>query len=153
MDTSEMICYDIRSFFQESPQLRLCPRCCHALDHKDVKNSASGMAFRASATIPLVETTVYTCKQCGWWAVREVRIDCELCDGIVDQIVTARDWPLTEQIMASPQVINSGVAPWEKVLQNRAVWADCQRLPARVAKYLFGCQEAGRKQKNTSQIG
>jgi hypothetical protein len=150
MDTSEMICYDIRSLFQESPQLRVCPRCCTSLKRKNVGDSASGQAFRESATIPIVETTIYACEQCGWWAVREVRIDCELCDGTADQIVLARDWLSQGRIGPMTEILDSSPVPWERVIHDPVYWEDCQPLSTRVASFLFGKQEIEQKQDSAS---
>ena len=142
----ETVCYDIRSFFQDSPALVRCPWCGEPLRARETPPSPAGVAFCRSATIPLVETHLHYCPRCGWWALREMRVDCELCDGCGDYLVTVVNWSFRSTLKETPGYVPDSLPPWKMVLTDPARWQG-RPLALRMAKFLFGPREVRYKQR------
>lgn len=138
MEASEVICYDIRSYFKESPQLSRCPLCAAQLQTASLPPSPPGKEFRQKATIPLLETTLYTCSVCGWWAVRELRVECELLDGVADYLVTLNMQRKQIKHLALDDQINACLPAWQEVISEAKYWQPCKAISPQVAHLLFG---------------
>jgi hypothetical protein len=128
------VCFDLRSFFRQSPSLKFCPLCCTALHEREVPTSAAGVLFRAQASIPIVDTRLYTCPGCGWWAVRESRGDCELNDGLGDFLLVPG---LIDAQGGLPEPPGNSSAAWQTALNDLAAWQDVHPLSKTLALLLF----------------
>ena len=142
MNNLELICYDIRSMFRESPQLEICFWCCEPLRQRETSSSAGGIAFCNRATIPLVDTYLYCCTNCGWWAIRETRIDCELCDGVGDYLLTTRQWSPDDENCRMARCKFEEIDAWQSVLQEPSYWQENCLLSQMRQLFLFGPRRA-----------
>ena len=131
----DAICYAIRPLFFESPLLTICPHCQGALLGREINPTRGGERFQESATIPLLETRLYECRACDWWAVRETRIDCELDDGATDYLLV----PLERQ---SDELT---FAPWEQLVDETSCWAASRPMTLEEAIFIFGESEVSNK--------
>ena len=132
MHTQDIICYELRSFFHDSPSLLNCPICGCVLEAQDTPPSAEGQKFSQRASIPVVETSLYTCPGCGWWALREMRSDCEINDGIGDYLILPERWPLSAGA-AKRQPSNGS-----KALESLGAGREAIPISAPAAQHLFG---------------
>ena len=138
MEAPQVICYDIRSYFKESPPLSCCPLCATQLQTTSLPPSAPGIEFRQKATIPLLETTLYSCTACGWWAIRELRVECELIDGVSDYLVTLNIMRKQMKPLPSSNPADVHNPTWQEVIRDARYWQPCQAVSPQIARLLFG---------------
>jgi hypothetical protein len=128
MHSKPAVCYDIRSCFTRSPELKVCPVCGQDLRRTQTRPSIAGRYFAMQASIPLIETEWLRCAACGWWAIREICTDCELDDGCIDLLMVPYQQTAARP---SPQVL-------EQALEDDQSWKKSCRLSRTQAQRLFG---------------
>ena len=112
----------------------LCPLCCEALDEGEAPTSPAGVFFRSQATIPIIETRLYTCPSCGWWAVRESRADCELSDGVSDFLLLPG---VKDEQGGLPLPPPDCRLSWQSALSDPPAWQVIEPLPKKLALILL----------------
>ena len=138
IESLETICYDLRSFFKQSPLLLTCPSCGAPLKARHIQPSPDAQEFVLQASIPMIDTCLIICTACPWWAVRELRADCELGDGNIDYLVV----PVNLSTAKNSKNTNA----WKSVINDQSRWRNPQFLTAEKAIHLFGKQEVRTKQ-------
>jgi len=141
------VCYDIHSFFETYPELVNCPLCGAPLHKRDTPHSVKGLQFRRHSMIPGVKTCLFTCSQCGWWAVRERLTEFEVLGWEEDYLVTMLlpDKPDPDETAANPA--NHVAEPWKTILADQKFWEHPCELPLAVALKLFGTQEVEQRKR------
>lgn len=139
MCAQDIICYELRSFFHNSPNLLNCPICGSALEVREVSPSAAGKVFSQRASIPVVETCLHTCPGCGWWAVREMRSDCEINDGIGDYLILPERWKVNHTAGEGQH------AEWSSALVDIDAYEEAIPISSPAARDLFGSVQASLK--------
>jgi len=132
------ICYDIISFNRKKLQLKKCPHCHADLNTRDVDHSEASRKFYQKASRPVISTHAITCPDCGWWAVRELRLDNELYYPPVEEFIVMDASGIDSDKSGFHTAEQSDPAPWERVLADKAYWSNCQAMSSRDAVELFG---------------
>lgn len=93
------ICYDLRSYFERMPgSLIRCAMCAGTLEYINPQPAPYGQALLDYGMMPNLDTFLYICRGCGWWAVRECGADLEY-DGAWDNLVVGavQEWDLASK--------------------------------------------------------
>ncbi len=133
------ICYDIISFNRKKLELKKCPYCYSELKTRDVDHSEASREFFQKASMPVISTNSIECHDCGWWAVRELRLDNELYYPPVEEFIVMDASKIDSDkpgFLATSE--QNGFAPWEQVLTDKAYWSNCVVMSSRDAVELFG---------------
>lgn len=92
--------YDVRqSFDKEPPHYQHCPMCAEPLTTDKIHQSAYAKHFASITTMPVVDTMLYQCTHCQWWAIRESGADYEIPGGDWDFLVAGsiKQWDLSSR--------------------------------------------------------
>lgn len=129
-----LACYDLRSYFTRSPDLRLCPRCEIPLVRLLLPASVHGQQLAACASMPVIETCLLQCLTCSWWAIRETILDAELNDGCADMLITE----VVPLEFSRGDFSKEDTLPIRAILANPFIWQDVRQLTPFEAHFLFG---------------
>jgi len=133
------ICYDIISFNRKKLELKKCPDCHAYLKTREVDHSEASQVFFQKASIPVVSTNLIACPDCGWWAVRELRLDNELYYPPVEEFMVMDASKIdSDKPGVRATSGQGGSTPWEQVLTDKAYWSNCEVMSSRDAVELFG---------------
>lgn len=132
-----IVCYDLRSFFKSSPTLSCCPLCGKTVERASLPPSSFSQEFRSTASFPVVETILYFCKGCRWWAIREQHTDCELVDGCADLFLT-EDLEIPKASLEIKLSFDENATWILELLKDVSLWEKRLLLNARHAQLLFG---------------
>lgn len=127
--TEGILCFDLRASFSSAPpHIVLCLWCSSPVILKAVQCSEPAEQYRRTALIPLLQTYVSECSNCGWWAIREFREEREL-DAGSDYVVMLSPDPLKTHRKDLPC--------WELVLKDEVYWKKSGLIPRDLASRLF----------------
>ncbi|MDQ6982955.1 MAG: hypothetical protein Q9M08_08155 [Mariprofundus sp.] len=133
------ICYDIISFNRKKLELKKCPDCHSNLKTCDLDHSEASRVFCQKASMPVISTKLIECSDCGWWAVRELRLDNELYYPPVEEFIVMDASKIDSDKPGFRTVSKQdGPAPWEQVLTDKVYWGNCEIMSSRDAVELFG---------------
>lgn len=134
------VCFNIMSLSRKKLELKRCPSCYSALTTREVDHSGASRAFYQTATTPVIITSLAECPQCGWWAIREQRLDdASYYPPTEDFIIT--DASIKEDAVANDAPSQKHSVTWEKVLADKTYWANAEAISSRDAVQLFGPAE------------
>lgn len=106
-------------------------------------SSAFSSEFFKKASIPIIETYVYSCQKCNWWAIREIFADCELSDGMGDYLITLKEKQPQTAAPASPNL-----SIWLAIIGDATYWQNSRGITLKTALHLFGRQETMSKRRS-----
>ncbi len=133
------ICYDIISLNRKKLELKRCPSCHAGLKVREVDHSEASRSFYQKASKPVISTNLIECPDCGWWAVRELRLDNELYYPPVEEFIVMDasniNFDKPDFCMA---LEHDGPVSWEQVLIDKEYWKNCELISSRDAVQLFG---------------
>jgi predicted RNA-binding Zn-ribbon protein involved in translation (DUF1610 family) len=134
---------DIRCYKLE-PRLHFCPHCHNTLINKKSKNrTAVGIFFKNRSFIPLVETNIYFCLSCGWWAVREFLQELE-CSSRTDEIIYPEFVDKLKENQLSAAILRAYLedvydnTPWHFIFASKETTRTALSLTELEIKWLFG---------------
>lgn len=128
-----LACYDLRSYFTFSPELRQCPQCRATLLSSPLPPSQNALNLASCASIPLIETRLLRCPDCDWWAVRETVLDAELNDGCADLLITES----LSRNTTIPPARRENTLPIRAILSKADLWQAIQPLSSEEARLLL----------------
>lgn len=134
------VCFNIMSLSRKKLELKRCPSCYTALTAREVGHSEASHTFYQAATTPVIITSLTECPQCGWWAIREQRLDdASYYPPTEDFIIT--DASIKEDAVADEARSQQHSVTWEKVLAEKTYWTNAEAISSRDAVQLFGPAE------------
>ena len=134
------VCFNIISLSRKKLQLKRCPSCYNALTTREVDQSQASQAFYETATTPVIITSLAECPKCGWWAIREQRLDDASYSPLTEDLIIT-DASIKEDVRADESPSQKHSVTWKAVLADKTYWANEETISSRDAVQLFGPTE------------
>jgi len=114
------VCYRIKPV-GELPDAISCLHCRSRLRGEEIGCSQAGIEFAENMTIPIIETKLFRCPYCGWWAVMEQRSgDYELVNIYKEAFIVMAN--AEHEPDAALEQGTTQQVPWEQALADINCW-------------------------------
>ncbi len=138
-----ILCFDVSCSFGYRVYIDKCPVCASDITTTERKvPTVAGAEFNNKASMPHVQTKLYVCPVCRWWAVSELVQDFE-CNQSGEAFFTCgikTDTNDSEENIRRKiqEMYNDTSHPWSPVFREQQYWAKAKKMTREEAIWLFG---------------